>query len=211
MQLADKLGFRPESRILLSVGRLVKRKGVHWFTGNVMPELVKAYPDCLYLVVGSGSFCSEVRKTVAANKLDTHVLMLGSVDNETLRQIYNVSDIFVMPNIPVPGDMEGFGVVALEAASCRLPVVASNLEGIKDAVRDGQNGFLLRPEDTVSFTRIIKEFFQDPGLCESLGMRAREFTIQNFGWDSAAGKYGQEFVRLQGDRLKITESRAGSV
>jgi glycosyltransferase involved in cell wall biosynthesis len=211
LHLAEKLGFRPDSRLLLTVGRLVERKGVHWFIANVMPELVKTCPDCVYLVVGSGRFSSEVRKTIAANNLDTHVLMLGNVDNETLRQIYNVSDIFIMPNIPVSGDMEGFGVVALEAASCRLPVVASNLEGIKDAVRDGQNGFLLDPGDAASFTGIVKEFFQDTGLRENLGEWARKFTIQNFGWDSAADKYSQEFFRLQGYQLKIAEGGVRSV
>jgi len=196
-QLAERLGFSPASQLLLSVGRLVERKGIKWFLENVFPAVIEEFPDCLYLIVGSGSFFSEIRKTIETKKLNAGVRMLGSVDDETLRLIYNSSDVFVMPNIPVKGDMEGFGVVALEAASCCLPVVASDLEGIKDAIRDGENGFLLESGNAVSFLEKITEFLRDERLRETFGMQARKVALENYGWSNVAKSYLNEFISLK--------------
>ena len=88
-------------------------------------------------------------------------MLLGAVEDEELIAVYNVADIFVMPNIPVAGDHEGFGIVILEAASCSLPVVAARLEGISDAMRDGEVGDLIAPGDAAGFTRAIVELLAD--------------------------------------------------
>ena len=69
--------------------------------------------------------------------------MLGYVTDETRDILFNTCDVFVQPNIKVAGDMEGFGISVIEAASCEIPVIASNIEGLKDAIKDGQNGFLV--------------------------------------------------------------------
>ena len=196
-RLSKELGIRLDNRkVILSVGRLVERKGVHWFVENVMPLLIRNNSPCVYLIAGDGNFSSQIKEIIRRNNLNEYVFMLGRVGEETLRLLYNAADIFVMPNIPVKGDMEGFGLVALEAASCGLPVVASNLEGIREAIVDGKNGFLVEPANAQGFTERIKELLENDELRERLGAQARQFTLENYGWARVAGRYLKSFVTL---------------
>lgn len=141
-------------KILLSVGRLVKRKGIVWFLNQVLPKLNSRY---LYFISGDGPEKNNIQKIITQKKLQKRVFLLGKTDSETLKLLYNSADIFVMPNIKVKGDIEGFGIVALEAASCGLPVIASNIEGIKDAVLEGKTGFLIEEKNSFKFIEAIKK------------------------------------------------------
>jgi glycosyltransferase involved in cell wall biosynthesis len=196
-KLSKKLEINLENKkILLSVGRLVERKGIHWFVENVMPEIAAKEVGCIHLIAGDGNFSSQVQKAIGQNNLNDSVRMLGRVDDETLKLLYNVSDIFVMPNIPVKGDMEGFGVVVLEASSCALPVIASNLEGIRDAVQDGKNGILVDHGYARGFVDRLLELLENNELRKSFGTRARKFTLDNYGWESIAQNYLDEFKAI---------------
>jgi glycosyltransferase involved in cell wall biosynthesis len=196
-KVADKLKLNLSGKkILLSVGRLVERKGIHWFVEKVIPQILEKGRDFVYLVVGEGLFREEIKGIIAKKGLEEHVLMLGRVDDETLKVLYNVADIFIMPNIPVEGDMEGFGVVALEASSCSLPVVASNLEGIKDAVKDGKNGLLIEPYNVASFSGTIIKLLEDNAERLEFGKSAREFTLENYSWEKIGEKYRQVYSEL---------------
>lgn len=178
-------------KILLSVGRLVERKGIHWFVENVMPLLSNS--GCVYLIAGSGVYADKVREAIDRIGLQDAVFMLGAVDNETLKYLYNSADVFIMPNIPIEGDMEGFGIVALEAASCGLPVVASAMEGIKDAITDGENGFLIAPLSVEKYYSVIKKLIEDSKLRKQSGLQAREITLKRFSWGNVAASYLSEF------------------
>ncbi|MDZ4246817.1 MAG: glycosyltransferase family 4 protein, partial [Dehalococcoidia bacterium] len=160
--LGKELGDR---KILLSVGRFVEKKGIHWFVENVMPEL--ANTGCAYVIAGDGVLASLIKKRIEENNLENSVFLAGWAEKGLLRILYNAADMFIMPNVPVNGDMEGFGLVALETASCGLPVVASDLEGIKDAIQDGKNGFLLEPGNARIFTDKIKELLENDELRQS--------------------------------------------
>lgn len=140
--------------LLLSAGRLVKRKGLYWFIKNVFQELDK---DCVLLVVGRGEEEQRIRELTNRLGFKNRIFMLGKVSDEILKLLYNSCDVFIMPNIPIEGDMEGFGIVAIEAASCGLPVIASNLEGIKDAIKDGKNGFLVEPYNVEGYMNKINK------------------------------------------------------
>src|SRR5688500_2614734 len=120
-------------RILCSVGRLVPRKGVAWFVENVMPLLPS---DVLLLVAGEGAERPRIESIIADKKLSDRVRLLGAINDPELQQVYQGSDLFVMPNVRVAGDMEGFGLVMVEAGLCGLPVIASRIEGIADVVTE---------------------------------------------------------------------------
>ena len=98
-----------------------------------------------------------IQKIVDRCNLQGRVLLLGEVSDEDRKLIYNASDIFIMPNITVPGDVEGFGIVALEAGSCGLPVVASNIQGLRDAVINGKTGYLVGEGDVEGFVSRITD------------------------------------------------------
>lgn len=180
-------------KILLSVGRLIERKGIPHFLRNIFPAIKKEYPDILYLIVGSGKLKHEIMDIICEQKLENNVYLLENVDDVLLNSLYHISDIFVMPNIPVKGDMEGFGIVLLEASSAGLPVVASNIEGIKDAINDKQNGFLIEPYDTKKYTEIILDLLKDENQRISIGKRGEEITNSTYNWEIIAKKYVAEF------------------
>jgi len=133
-----------QNLVLLTVGRLVKRKGVAWFIDEVMPQLKS---PVTYLVVGAGPQEALIQQLVTKHQLEGQVRLLGRIPDNELLQLYVHADLFIMPNIEVQGDMEGFGIVALEASLAGTLIVASGIEGIKDAIIDQKNGLLLTSKD----------------------------------------------------------------
>lgn len=195
-ELNKKLDLKLEDKkVLLSVGRLVERKGFHWFVGNIIPKLLKQRNDFVYLIAGDGIFRGRIKNAIANNGLEDYVIMPGKVDDEVLKLLYNASDILVMPNIKVKGDMEGFGIVALEAASCGVPVVASNLEGIRDAVIEGENGFLVEQKNISEFSDKIIELLSNKDLRETIGRRARKVITERFSWEKISKLYLESFAQ----------------
>jgi glycosyltransferase involved in cell wall biosynthesis len=153
-KLEQRIGISvQDKKILLTVGRLVKRKGVDWFVSRVMPHLDNAY---CYLIVGNGPEYHRVRQTIGSRGLQGRVFLLGAVGQEERNLILNGSDIFIMPNLTIPGDIEGFGIAALEAGSCGLPVIATDTQGIRDAVIDGKTGLLVSEKDVNGFVQAIQ-------------------------------------------------------
>ncbi|MBI5788578.1 MAG: glycosyltransferase family 4 protein [Candidatus Schekmanbacteria bacterium] len=185
--------------ILLSVGHLVARKGVSWFIQSVMPKLEEDY---VYLVIGGYGNASKGDEKTAYNQLAKgygvrhRVFLLGHVPDEILRLAYNSADLLIMPNVMISGDMEGFGVVALEAASCNLPVIASDLEGIKDAVKDEVTGLLVEPYDVQDFLEKIYAHKRHAAI----RAQARDYVLENYAWDRIAARYYELFEEIIGGR-----------
>lgn len=152
-ELAGALGLPLAGRrILLSNGRLVRRKGVEWFIRSVVPSLDRR---ALFIVSGDGPERETVAAAVAECGVSDRVVLLGRTSDELLRLLYNTTDYFIMPNISEPGNMEGFGLVILEAASCGATVIASDIEGISDAVVHGVTGWLVPERDAGAFARHV--------------------------------------------------------
>jgi len=186
----EKHGLHVEDKkILLSVCRLIERKGIHWFVDKVIPILKNDCRDFIYLVVGDGPIREKIEDIISEQNLYNWIMLLGKVDDEKLKLLYNISDIFIMPNIPVEGDIEGFGVVMLEAASCKIPVVASNLEGIKDALLDGNIGILVPPLNIERFREEILNLCNDNNFRREYGEKARRLVFDNFEWGEITNKY----------------------
>jgi phosphatidylinositol alpha-1,6-mannosyltransferase len=172
--------------ILCSVGRLVPRKGVAWFVEHAMPT----FPDdVLFLVAGEGAERARIESAIAEKSLGDRVRLLGAISEAELQQLYQGSDLFVMPNVRVPGDMEGFGLVMVEAGLSGLPVIASRLEGIADVITENENGHLVESADAAAFGDAIKRYYSDPELLASASQRARLHTAARFGWAGVTDRY----------------------
>ncbi len=172
--------------LLCSVGRQVKRKGFHWFIEEVMPHL----PEHVhYWLAGDGPMHNSLARAIHKHHLDHRVHLLGRVTEDALHLLYRGSDVFVMPNIPVPGDMEGFGVVMLEAGLAGLPVIASKLEGIADVIKEGANGHLLPPLQAKAFQQAILRYVYQPDRLEQLSRQAHAYVRTHFSWDAIAQQY----------------------
>ena len=188
-QLRRRLGVDADASIVITVGRLVPRKGVKWFLEHVFSRL----PDnVVYVIAGSGPDEAAIRDAVRAlGAPGARVLQLGRVDDDLRAALYTGADLFVMPNMPIGGDMEGFGLVAMEAATAGVLVVASDLEGIRDAVLEGETGVLCPPGDADRFVERISELLGDAPertrLAERFAANARAASgIERMGADLLA-------------------------
>jgi phosphatidyl-myo-inositol dimannoside synthase len=189
-ELLRAIGETPETvpddrLILVSVGRHQERKGFQWFTDRVMPQLPE---DVLYLVTGEGPMTPVIQAAVDRHGLAGRVRLLGKVPEDTLRVLYRGGDLFVMPNIHVEGDIEGFGVVMLEAGMCGLPVLAADLEGISDVVTEGANGHLLRSGDVDGFTGQVMRYRTDRDALGTASRMAAAHTAESFTWAAIADR-----------------------
>ena len=183
--------------ILCSVGRLVPRKGVEWFVSNVMPRLPA---DVHFVVAGEGEERARIEAAIARHSLADRVTLLGRVSDELLETVYRGSDLFLMPNVPVANDMEGFGLVMLEAGMCGLPVIASDIEGISDVISEGENGHLLESGSADEFTGSVMRYYSDPHLLSAASARARLHTLSHFGWAAVTERYLEIIRRLVAER-----------
>lgn len=186
-------GLKADAAILLTVGRLTKRKGVAWFIANVLPDLPD---DVHYVVIGDGAERATIEQTIQRHGMTSRVHTLGAVSDAEKQQWLHAADIFVMPNVKVPGDMEGFGIVAHEAAMAELPLVASNLEGIAQAIQDSKNGILLQPEDSTAYKKIITDLLKNKAQRRAIGKAARAYTKKTFGWSAVAAQYRAIYRRV---------------
>ena len=176
----------PEGLFLCSVGRQVERKGTAWFVDNVMPRLPE---DVHYWIAGDGPESSAIQDAIDRHRLSPRVRHLGRVPNDTLSHLYRGADLFVMPNVPVENDLEGFGIVLLEAGQCGTPAIAARLEGIQDVITDGVNGHLVPPKDPDAFVDALTAYRGNPEALDAAAERARQHTEATFGWPAVADTY----------------------
>lgn len=181
-------------RILLSVGRLTARKGLVQFVDMCLPEIVAAYPDVIFVIIGGEAsqalhkkHCSGIKRAIAlaARKrgLEGHVRFLGHVNESVLKAAYQESHLFVFPVLDLPGDIEGFGIVALEAAAYGLPTVSFASGGVADAVAHKVSGYIVSPGDYKSFTNtVIRCLMQKDIVNRDCCIKfAQKFTWKRFG------------------------------
>lgn len=193
-KLRDKYNIETTGKtILFSIGRLVKRKGVYWFIKNVIEELDESY---VYLVAGDGDEKEKIEKLIKQKKLSKKVIMLGKVSDEEKSVFFSASDIFIMPNISIKNDMEGFGIVNLEAGLYGVPVVASNIEGIIDAVANGVTGYLVPEKSVTDYLIAIKNV-------QNMDKKQIQIYVENnFSWESIYRQY-MEFIDFDKESSNI--------
>jgi phosphatidyl-myo-inositol dimannoside synthase len=169
-------------RYILFLGRLVRRKGASWFAKNVLPALPN---DVKFYVAGKSWNDTEIE----IFKNDPRVNLMGYVSGDRLPSLISESEMIVMPNITSPDktDVEGFGLVALEGPAYGVPCVASNIEGLQDAVRSSETGFLVSAEDTDAWVTQVSQILEwNKQERESFGRGAKECLCTYFSWSRVA-------------------------
>ncbi len=195
--LREKYGFfnRP---VLLSVCRLAKRKGIPEFIGNSLVQIVKEVPDIIYLIAGDNpkdslvhreDVAARIKEVVDKNGLERNVKFFGKVDELTLRELYCLSDIFILPVIDTPGDVEGFGLTFIEANACGCPVIGTRTGGIPEAIEDGKSGIIVEPGDYAGLAKAVIELVRDHPKHEQLSLYAQERARREFDWGNIILKY----------------------
>jgi glycosyltransferase involved in cell wall biosynthesis len=172
---------------LLSLGRLVERKGVHWFIENVMVKLPK---NIIYFIAGDGPNREKISSLIKSLGLENNVHLLGEVNGQLKESLFTHCDLFIQPNIPIKNDVEGFGITQLEAGMCGLPSISSNLEGIKDAIQENQNGWLIEPLNAASYiTSILEKESLLKKDKQTIHARVKKHCLEHFEWPRIAMLY----------------------
>jgi phosphatidyl-myo-inositol dimannoside synthase len=192
-----QLGFE-QQRIILFVGRLAKRKGVKEFIQNSFPHVLREIPSVRFVVVGENPLESlahrddvlnEIKQAVAQLDMQNDVRLLGAVNDDQLVALYQIADVVVLPALAAKEDVEGFGIVLLEAAAAATPTVAMRVGGIPDAVEDGMGGILVAPGDYNEMTRALIKLLRDDELRTRLGRYGSAWVQERFAWVKIIASY----------------------
>jgi phosphatidylinositol alpha-1,6-mannosyltransferase len=173
-----------EKRVIVSVGRLVHRKGQDHLI-QAMPEILKSVPSAHILMVGQGPYLSHLKKLVQELNLLDHVSFIGRIQYAQLPQYICAGDIFAMPSRSrfFGLEVEGLGIVYLEASACGLPVIAGSSGGAPDAVLEGVTGVVVDGEDNQDIAAAAIKMLNDLDGSKAMGLAGREWIIKNWGWE----------------------------
>jgi phosphatidyl-myo-inositol dimannoside synthase len=202
-KLKHEIGLGGTS-VILFVGRLARRKGVKEFIQNCLPVIVQELPQACFVVAGGNpteslthrdDVLSEIQTAVRELGLGDHVRLVGEVSDGDLVKLYQCSDVVVLPALESAEDVEGFGMVLLEAAAVAKPVVATRVGGIPDAVESGKSGILLEPGDYRELSKSIVGLLSDASQREAFGQFAKRRAQAEFSWETIVARYEKVVAR----------------
>ncbi|NUM56308.1 MAG: glycosyltransferase family 4 protein [Candidatus Hydrogenedentes bacterium] len=178
-----------EKRVLLTVCRLYARKGVDRVI-EALPNVLAEFPDALYVVVGNGPDLPRLEALAARKGVAHAVRFVTDCGDDDLVRYYHACDVFLMISryIKEEADVEGFGIVYLEANACRKPVIAGNSGGVPDAVEDNVSGLLVDPESADEVAGAILRLFRDPAMAARLGQQGYERLHNELGLEVYAAQ-----------------------
>ena len=180
-------------KVIVCVGRLVHRKGQDRLI-EAMPDVLKKIPDAVLLIVGEGPRREALKKLVAEKDLENSVKIVGRLSYEQLPMVIRLGDIFAMPSRSrfFGLEVEGLGIVYLEASACGVPVIAGASGGAPDAVLPGETGLVVDGTDVEAISASIVCLLNDDELRSRMGKCGREWAVNEWSWEM----WGKRFSKL---------------
>ncbi len=178
--LAERYGL-PAGRWLLTVARLVPHKGIDT-TIKALALLAPRHPDLRYAIVGQGAYRPALESLAREHGVGDRVHFLADMSDVDLPLAYAMAEVYVGVSRLTARDVEGFGIALLEASASGKPVVAGRSGGMPDAVREGETGLLVDPEDAESVARTIEALLEDPARGRALGAAGRRAVESFYNW-----------------------------
>lgn len=185
--LKQAIGLPPGRKLILSVGRLSRRKGFDMVVRS-LPLLSQKGLDVCYALIGIGEDHDYLSGLARELGVEDRVNLLGHVSPADLPRWYNACDVFIMPNREINGDNEGFGMVFLEAAACGRPVIAGRDGGTGSAVSDGVTGYRIDGKRIEAVAERLRDVLGDDALAHRLGEAGYARAHRDFSWESVARK-----------------------
>ncbi len=176
-----------DCRVLLVVGRLQRRKG-HDMLIRALPIIRKRFSNTKCVFVGTGEEERYLKEVVHEAGMEEHVIFAGRIPDAELGGYYDCSDIFVMPNRQIGEDIEGFGMVYLEAGAVAKPVIGGKSGGTDDAILDGVTGILVDGNDVGEIVKAVVSLLEFPEKAEKMGENGRRRVEEEFSWDTVFQK-----------------------
>ena len=199
--IAKELGLGGK-KIILFVGRLARRKGVKEFIRNSLPEIIREVPNACFVVVGDNpseslssrdNMLGEIKKIILETGLQDRVRLVGALNDTDVIKLYQACDVVVLPVLPIADDVEGFGIVLLEAAAAGKPTVATRVGGIPDAVEDDKSGILVEPDDYHRLSQAVISLLKNRGKSLAMGEFGQRRVREQFAWSRVSALYEAAF------------------
>ncbi|MGO5013611.1 glycosyltransferase family 4 protein [Niallia sp. Sow4_A1] len=184
INLREKYSISMDTKIILTVARLHERKG-HDKVIEAIKLVNKQNEKLLYVICGKGPYEMDLKNLVKEQGLGKQVLFTGEVTDEELAYWYKEADIFIMASrqIGTVGDVEGYGIVFLEANYYGVPVIGGDSGGIPDAIRHEQTGFLVDPLNPSEIADRINYLIANEEVCKTIGRQGKEWVINSCTWE----------------------------
>ena len=181
--LRNSLGLS-DKKVIVSVGRLVHRKGQDHLI-EAMPEILKSIPQAHLLLVGEGPYREHLQTLVKKHNLEASVTFIGRIQYKDLPTYICVGDIFAMPSRSrlMGLEVEGLGIVYLEASSCGLPVLAGDSGGAPDALVQNETGLVVNGTDDQQIATAAIKLLTNIELSKKMGRAGRQWIIDNWRWE----------------------------
>ena len=189
--LRAELGLS-EKKVIVSVGRLVHRKGLDTLVES-MPQILSQVPDAHLLFIGEGPYKDYLVKRAAELKVSDAITFIGRIQYAELPRYICVGDIFAMPSRSrLAGlEVEGLGIVYLEASACGLAVVGGKSGGAPDAVLEGETGFAVDGTSAQAVAEAVITLLKNPVRASQMGARGRQWIIDEWRWEIWSKKFAQ--------------------
>ncbi|MEI7561000.1 MAG: glycosyltransferase family 4 protein [Actinomycetes bacterium] len=183
-------------RVIVSVGRLVHRKGQDKLI-EAMPEILKKYPDAVLLLVGQGPIKSMLDKLIRHHGLENHVIFTGRIQFADLPKYIQLGEIFAMPSRDrfFGLEVEGLGIVYLEASACGVPVIVGKSGGAPDAVIENKTGLTVDGTSSKEIAEAVCKLLSDTKLAKQMGDEGRKWVVENWRWEIWADKFNKLLTR----------------
>jgi len=169
-KVRQKLNVKPHELLLVTVGRLVYEKG-HEFLIKAMVDVIKEFPNAKAVICGIGPLHDELLILIKGNSLENHVQLIGLWDD--IPQLLSAADMFVLPS-----RWEGLSIALLEGMMAKLPILATKVEGVEEAVQDSVNGLLVAPGDVQALGKGIIQLLSNPQMRKQMGLAASQQVLQ---------------------------------
>ena len=191
-ELRKSLGLS-DKKVIVSVGRLVHRKGQDYLI-EAMPKILEQVPQAHLLLVGEGPYREHLEKLAKKHKIESSLTFIGRIQYKELPTYICVGDIFAMPSRSrlLGLEVEGLGIVYLEASSCGLPVLAGNSGGAPDAVIQNKTGLVVSGTDTQEIANAAVELLMNIDSSKKMGLLGRQWIIEKWRWEI----WSEEFEEL---------------
>jgi len=182
-ELRKSLGLS-DKKVIVSVGRLVHRKGQDYLI-EAMPEILKSVPQAHLLLVGEGPYREHLEKLAKKHNLESSLTFIGRIQYKDLPMYICAGDIFVMPSRSrlMGLEVEGLGIVYLEASSCGLPVIAGSSGGAPDAVVQNETGLVVNGTDTKEIASAAVQLLTNIESSKEMGAVGRQWIIDKWRWE----------------------------
>ncbi len=185
------LGWQ-DKKVILTVGRLQERKG-HDMMIKALPALAEQLPDVHYAIIGHGDRRPYLEQLTQQLGLADRVQFLDEIDDVTMIHCYQQCDLFILPNRTVGKDIEGFGMVLVEAQSCAKPVVAGDSGGTSETMIIGTTGLIVDCTQPEKIAAALLPLLQDDQRSTQMGLAGREFVVEHLDWQALSEQAGAVF------------------